>query len=175
MSAFNTSMQEFFNTVVKGVKDDAALKTLGSAWVDVRELANAHVLAAETPEASGERIIVSAGARSPFSRTCLMRAEADICVLRIRRLLLAGNRCVYWASGIAFSRLTLYPVDAANRISPPPLASIVKGNPGSTKGITHLIDYNTAKSDRILKLKHRPLEELIRDCLLDFKARGYAS
>lgn len=134
MSAFNTSMQEFFNTVVKGVKDDAALKTLGSAWVDVRELANAHVLAAETPEASGERIIVSAGA-------------------------------FYWQEI----------VDAANRISPPPLASIVKGNPGSTKGITHLIDYNTAKSDRILKLKHRPLEELIRDCLLDFKARGYAS
>ena len=30
-----------------------------SAWVDVRDLATAHVLAITTPEAGGERIIIS--------------------------------------------------------------------------------------------------------------------
>ena len=32
-----------------------------SAWVDVRDLATAHVLAITTPEAGGERVIISPG------------------------------------------------------------------------------------------------------------------
>lgn len=40
------------------------LTTPGHAWVDVRDVSEAHVLALEVPAAGGERIIVSGG--SPF-------------------------------------------------------------------------------------------------------------
>ncbi|KAJ8508026.1 hypothetical protein ONZ45_g9660 [Pleurotus djamor] len=38
-----------------------ALKTTGSCWIDVRDLAEGHVRALEIPEAGGERVIISAG------------------------------------------------------------------------------------------------------------------
>ncbi|KAL6299277.1 NAD-P-binding protein [Sparassis latifolia] len=57
----NSSMHEWFLTVFKGAKDNAALGT-GSSWIDVRDLADAHTLALVKAEAGGERIIVSAGA-----------------------------------------------------------------------------------------------------------------
>ena len=41
--------------------DTAALANSGIAWVDVRDLSRAHVLAAQTAKAGGNRIIVSAG------------------------------------------------------------------------------------------------------------------
>ncbi|OCH88518.1 NAD-P-binding protein [Obba rivulosa] len=57
----NSSMLEWFHTVIKGGKDKAALSSLGSCWIDVRDLAEAHVRVLKVPEAGGERIIVSAG------------------------------------------------------------------------------------------------------------------
>jgi len=57
----NTSQAEFYNTVVKGAKDDKSLGSLGNCWIDVRDLALAHVLAMETAQAGGNRFIVSAG------------------------------------------------------------------------------------------------------------------
>ncbi|THH17591.1 hypothetical protein EW146_g3264 [Bondarzewia mesenterica] len=133
LSSLNTSMQEFFNAVVKGTKDNKTLQTVGSAWVDVRDLGLAQVLAGEKEEAGGERIIVSAG---PY----------------------------YWQEI----------VDVANSISPPPIANLVKGNPGSTKGVEYMLNYNTSKCDRILGVKLRTMKEMINDCLVDFKERGYA-
>ncbi|RPD65277.1 NAD(P)-binding protein [Lentinus tigrinus ALCF2SS1-7] len=58
----NESAREFYDTVVKGTKDKTALVNLGSSYVDVRDLALAHALAITKQEASGNRIIVSAGA-----------------------------------------------------------------------------------------------------------------
>ncbi|EPQ50349.1 NAD P-binding protein [Gloeophyllum trabeum ATCC 11539] len=57
----NTSMAEFYNTLLKGAKDEKTLATLGNCWIDVRDLALAHVLAIETQEAGGNRFIVSQG------------------------------------------------------------------------------------------------------------------
>ncbi|KAI0051449.1 hypothetical protein FA95DRAFT_279701 [Auriscalpium vulgare] len=53
-------MQEVYDTVVLGKKDDATLQS-GNAWVDVRDLGLAHVLAAEQAAADGKRIIISGG------------------------------------------------------------------------------------------------------------------
>ncbi|KAI0314138.1 D-lactaldehyde dehydrogenase [Amylostereum chailletii] len=61
LESLNTSQQELYNTIVLGKKDDAALSAPGSAWIDVRDLGLAHVLAGQKAEAGGERIIVSAG------------------------------------------------------------------------------------------------------------------
>ncbi|KII86215.1 hypothetical protein PLICRDRAFT_114782 [Plicaturopsis crispa FD-325 SS-3] len=58
-SSLNESMRDWFHTVLQEVPP-AKLK-LGSGWIDVRDLATAHVLALEKSEAGGGRIVVSAG------------------------------------------------------------------------------------------------------------------
>lgn len=45
----------------KNTMDKNTLATANSSWVDVRDVANGHVLAAKTPSAGGERFIVSYG------------------------------------------------------------------------------------------------------------------
>ncbi|RDX46682.1 NAD(P)-binding protein [Lentinus brumalis] len=56
--SMNASNQYFYNAIVKS-KYYAALD---HAWIDVRDLAHALVLAIKTPTAGGERLIVAAGA-----------------------------------------------------------------------------------------------------------------
>jgi len=53
-------MVDFYNTIV-GKKPENVLTGPGAAWIDVRDLAKAHVLAAQKAEAGGERIIISRG------------------------------------------------------------------------------------------------------------------
>ncbi|RPD61332.1 NAD(P)-binding protein [Lentinus tigrinus ALCF2SS1-6] len=57
----NESLTLWWNAVVAGKLTDEELVTIGFGWVDVRDLATAHVRATTTPEAGGERVIVSAG------------------------------------------------------------------------------------------------------------------
>ncbi|KAI0635002.1 NAD-P-binding protein [Trametes polyzona] len=59
--SLNESAREWYLKVVKGEIDNEGLANIGSSYVDVRDLALAHVLALKKPEAGGERIIVSAG------------------------------------------------------------------------------------------------------------------
>ncbi|KAH9838568.1 NAD(P)-binding protein [Rhodofomes roseus] len=58
----NESMYDWFHTVFKGSKTKEQLSSTGACWIDVRDLAEAHVLAIKKQEAGGERIIVSQGA-----------------------------------------------------------------------------------------------------------------
>ncbi|TFK81177.1 NAD(P)-binding protein [Polyporus arcularius HHB13444] len=58
----NESSRLWWDAVVAGKLSNEELATNGSAWVDVRDLAAAHVLATTTPEAGGERVIISPGA-----------------------------------------------------------------------------------------------------------------
>ncbi|KAK7036575.1 hypothetical protein VNI00_011508 [Paramarasmius palmivorus] len=61
----NESNRFWFNAVVKGDVFGASPETSpGHGWVDARDVAEAHVLALESPKAGGERIILCAG--SPF-------------------------------------------------------------------------------------------------------------
>ncbi|PCH42483.1 NAD(P)-binding protein [Wolfiporia cocos MD-104 SS10] len=60
--ALNESMHDWFHTVFKGSKTATQLSSVGSSWIDVRDLAEAHTLALKREEAGGERIIVSEGA-----------------------------------------------------------------------------------------------------------------
>ncbi|THG95051.1 hypothetical protein EW026_g6529 [Hermanssonia centrifuga] len=57
----NSSMHDWWSSVVKGRRDNIFLATIGSAWIDVRDLAQAHVLGIQKENAGGNRIIVSAG------------------------------------------------------------------------------------------------------------------
>ncbi|KAI1798371.1 NAD(P)-binding protein [Ganoderma leucocontextum] len=59
--SLNQSARDWYETVVKGVLDNDALVNIGSSYVDVRDLAQGHVLAVTQQEAGGERVIISAG------------------------------------------------------------------------------------------------------------------
>jgi len=60
-TSLNQSVKDWFNNVVKGGKDNKFLTTAGGCWVDVRDIADAHVKAIQTPEAAQQRVIISAG------------------------------------------------------------------------------------------------------------------
>lgn len=61
LDQLNTSVLGFYNTLFNDLRNDAALASDGGAWVDVRDVAQAHVLAAKTPAAGGERFLVVGG------------------------------------------------------------------------------------------------------------------
>lgn len=58
--SLNTSSRLWYDVVVVGGQPEDFLKT-GLAFIDVRDVAKAHVLALEKEAAGGERIIISAG------------------------------------------------------------------------------------------------------------------
>ncbi|KZV66765.1 NAD-P-binding protein [Peniophora sp. CONT] len=60
LSNLNTSMVDLYNTIT-GKKTAEVLTGPGNAYVDVRDVARAHVLAIQKDDAGGQRIIVSAG------------------------------------------------------------------------------------------------------------------
>ncbi|TFK23744.1 D-lactaldehyde dehydrogenase [Coprinopsis marcescibilis] len=57
----NTSMKSWWTNVVANTPTSKDALASGSSWVDVRNLADAHVLALEKEEAGGERTIISQG------------------------------------------------------------------------------------------------------------------
>lgn len=64
VAALNQSAGEFYAAVVEPTssgKSNEQLATEGDSWIDVRDLAAAHVRALERAVAGGERIIVAAG------------------------------------------------------------------------------------------------------------------
>ncbi|KAL4253690.1 NAD(P)-binding domain superfamily protein [Abortiporus biennis] len=61
-SSLNTSALDWYESVLEQTgKDDNALATGGSCYIDVRDLALAHVYALEKEAAAGNRFIISAG------------------------------------------------------------------------------------------------------------------
>ena len=69
-------------------------------------------------------------------------------------------------------------IDAANKISPPPKLSqkLPVGNPGAGSAdpsTIHMMRYDTSKAARVLGLKYRSIEEMTRDTIADFEARGW--
>ncbi|THG93230.1 hypothetical protein EW026_g7951, partial [Hermanssonia centrifuga] len=57
----NSSNLDWWDAVVKGKKDDAFLANMGLEWIDVRDLALAHILSLQKEAAGGNRFIVSSG------------------------------------------------------------------------------------------------------------------
>ena len=63
-SSLNTSVAGFYKFTQPPAPEATSLTTSAGNWVDVREVAEAHVLALTVEQAAGERYIVSAG---PFA------------------------------------------------------------------------------------------------------------
>ena len=53
LSALNTSMQTMYDTLIKGAKNTEALAAPAGSWIDVRDVARAHALAAQVAAPGG--------------------------------------------------------------------------------------------------------------------------
>ncbi|KAJ3752509.1 D-lactaldehyde dehydrogenase [Lentinula raphanica] len=140
-SALGLSAGQFYNIVVnhssEGGKTPEELRSTGNCWVDVRDLAEAQVLALQKDSVANERVIISAGP-------------------------------VVWQEWL----------DVANSLAPTYLPShpnLPKGVPitSSDPKIVHQIQYDTSKADRLLGIKYRTKEDLIKDTFVDYEARGW--
>lgn len=56
------SVRQLYEVLYKNSMETEELATHSNYWVDVRDVAKAHMLAAKTPAAGGERFIVNHGA-----------------------------------------------------------------------------------------------------------------
>ncbi|KAG6917262.1 hypothetical protein DXG01_003209 [Tephrocybe rancida] len=61
IDALNASSRQWYDAVLGNTQSETFLKVQGSAYIDVRDVAEAHTLALEKEAAGGERIIISAG------------------------------------------------------------------------------------------------------------------
>ena len=124
-------------------------KMLGrSSYVDVRDLALGHVLAVTKQEASGERIIISAG---PWKWQDFGRFS---------------HSCPYKNINLSF-RMS---VNIAHRLYPSLPAGNTSYNPATA---VHLVRYAPEKERKLLGVKFRTIEETTKNALDDFKARGW--
>lgn len=61
LDKLNESVRQLHDVLYKNTMDKEQLTTVNTHWVDVRDVAKAHMLAAKTPAAGGERFIVNHG------------------------------------------------------------------------------------------------------------------
>jgi nucleoside-diphosphate-sugar epimerase len=118
-AALNATTSTWYNVVCSpstGGKTDAQLAESDGSWVDVRDLANAHVRALEKEEAADQRIIISAG-------KIISSSAAYFIILIV---------------GIGTYSFQDF-LDEAHSLSPPPSRKIRKGNSGAGRDTTHRI------------------------------------
>ncbi|KAI0746586.1 NAD(P)-binding protein [Daedaleopsis nitida] len=129
--SFGLSPKLWYDQVVKGQakNDPVKMKKDGWGFVDVRDLARAHVLALTVPAAGGERFMIS------------------------------GHLFVWQ-----------YFLDTAHRLDD----KIPAGDPTfKDDDPEYVITRNTEKSQRVLGLRYRTMEETTKDILADFRSRGW--
>jgi nucleoside-diphosphate-sugar epimerase len=65
VESLNTSVNIFYQ-IVKGAKKDEELSDSAGSWIDVRDVAQAHLRAIQVENAGGSRYIISAGMPEVF-------------------------------------------------------------------------------------------------------------
>jgi nucleoside-diphosphate-sugar epimerase len=118
-------------------------------WVDVRDLAEGHVLALEKEKAGGERIFISAG----------QGVWQDFGECQGFNLAVESY---WWDCGLA--------VDAAIKLNIPG-RKVFPGFPEVSR--KSIISLSTTKAADILGVKTRSVEEIVRDSFEDFAKRGF--
>lgn len=173
-SSLNYSLAMWYNTVVVDKTSSKEFFSGPQAWVDVRDLALAHVLSLETPEAGGERILISAGKQCVtryhvyWSYIYWLRLFRSVCLARLAWVILQSFPLIFSPSSSK--------VDAANSSSSSFAAShkLPAGFPGMTKEERryHVL-LDTSKQGRLLDIKFHTLKETTEDILEDFGRRGW--
>ncbi|KAI0746594.1 NAD-P-binding protein [Daedaleopsis nitida] len=125
----NESVRDWWYNIVEGKLDDATRANGGAMFVDVRDIARAHVLALLKPEAGGHRFIISAG---PYK----------------------------WQDFVSAAHRWLNKLPVGNTSYDPSKAQ-------------HILQYDNSKGIKILGITYRSIDEVTKDSLDDFKARGW--
>ena len=118
-------------------------------YVDVRDIAQAHVLALQKEQAGGNRFIIAAG---PFKWQDFGELFKRYGVYR---------SCL---------RVCAHAVSAAHQISDKILAGNLSYDPAKAQ---HALCYENKKGIDVLGMSYRGVEELTEGSLDDFKARGW--
>ncbi|THU98022.1 D-lactaldehyde dehydrogenase [Dendrothele bispora CBS 962.96] len=152
-SALGTSAADWYETVVTGSRDPEAGgggSKAGSEWVDVRDLAEAHIRALQREEAANERIIISAG---PFKYQEWMDVANSLNPSPIpsHPSLQKGN-----PGSTDKVYLSRYDASKSGRV-----LGMVSGPEGESLGLTGE------------KIRYRTKEECARHTLADFEAKGW--
>ncbi|KAJ7682984.1 D-lactaldehyde dehydrogenase [Mycena rosella] len=143
--ALNQSALDWYRAVLTPDSSDEKLaREPSNSYVDVRDVATAHVLALETEAAGGERFLIS---RSFY---------------------------VYqdWLDVIQNILPSIQGTLPAN-ISASRLAALPKGVRGAGKAAVRSIEFDVRKADKVLGIKYRSVEETAEDSLKDYLGRGW--
>ncbi|KAJ3485302.1 hypothetical protein NLI96_g5061 [Meripilus lineatus] len=155
ISTANTSIVEWYETIFESAKGTLALSKVGNAWLDVRDLALAHVRAIQRQEAQG-RIIVSSGSFKWH----------DFCE--------SGHTPRANELSHPYSRMT---VTSAKSLSPRIYRenAFTPADPNyDPNKAVHELNFDTSKAERLLGMtEYIPLDKCTRDMLEDFHGRGW--
>jgi len=148
----NSSVAEIY-ALIKGQKSASAAPPGNSNWIDVRDLAKAHVECLTNERAGGERLIIGFG-------------ESFGTILSPITALKVGPPYVGPYTWQDF-------LDAIH--TDPTFSSLPKGTPGSGKNVMHPILMDTTKAQTILGLKYRGLGESAKDTVRSLLEREKSS
>lgn len=122
-------------------------------WIDVRDVAEAHVRALTTPKAGGERFIIAAGMYHIFFVLILL-------------LIFIGPYC--WQDV-----LDAIHAESEDSSEAALFANVPQGNSGAGKNILHAALMDTTKAMTILGLKYHKLERTAKDTAKSLLARQW--
>ncbi|KAJ6595879.1 hypothetical protein DFH09DRAFT_1135874 [Mycena vulgaris] len=146
--SLNQSTLDWYRAVLSpnssGMSNEALAREPPASYVDVRDVAEAHVLALEKDAAGGERFVVS---KSFYVYQDWLDVVQDI-LPSIQANLPAD---------IPASRL----------------AELPKGVRGAGKAAVRAIEFDVRKGERVLGISYRSMEETAEDSLKDYLGRGW--
>lgn len=128
----------------------------GHGYVDVRDVAAAHIKALQTPGAGGERIIVSAGSW----------VWQDISKY------MANSLPNIWSPATTFACRWYSVVNAVIAVGEP-LYKLHRATVSEDDIPTRFITFDTRKQAKILGLELRSMKDIVHDVLVDYSNRGW--
>ena len=128
------------------------------AWIDVRDVAMAHINAIEQEKAGGERFIITSGSFT----------YQDFCTLAFLLVFAFSNLINFWC---------LLAVDIGNEVAASDSSlgvTFIKGpQPGFGKTLVYRRTYSNQKSIDLLGMTYNDKKKTLLDTVADFKAKGW--
>lgn len=143
------SQHEIYDAL-SGARTGAQIRSQGD-WVHVAVAAEAHVRATHTIAAYGQRIIVKSG---------------PLFYQDLREWYIPFLYFVREPDGYVAQQ----EVDLATELGIP---NVPRGEPGSTKGISYIINIETKKAEVDGLTSVVPLKDMVAESMENFEARGY--
>ena len=150
-SSLNTSVKDFYEAIVSGSKPESVIQTFSGSWIDVRDVAEAHIRALEIPEAGGKRFIITSGnfTWQDWCTSLSFMALFWLCYLFNWPLVDTINALGFQGTNVPI------------------------GTPGSGTHMKHPHIYDASRARDVLGMVFRSKEETAKDSIESFRARGW--